>query len=586
MNDLSLALHPAPEGWWFIGILTLLGIFLLWKELKRTIRFTGLRMAAVVIALLAIAALSLRPSFKTKKESTAILLTDGYTKEQADSLYKVHPSWQYFHLANAKAYKKSIPLSSVNDISTIASDIRIVLGNGLPATGWKQLPSASVQYIPGNTPEGVTELHIPQAIFTHHEAIVYGTYTLAGNKTTLVLKSPAGEEDSVTLQKNGTSTFSLAFTPRQSGKFLYQLVIKERERTITEEIPLVVHDDTPYTILFLQQQPTFETQYLKSFLARQHHRVVVRSQLSRNIYRHEYINHPNIPVTTLSTKTLKDFDLVILNTETWQALSSSEVKALEDAVSTGLGVLLLMQEPGNRSIQRLIPWGTSPAKTDTTSVILHHKPYTLAIAPFTITSDASLQSIMRNKRGIASGFGYKGVGKAGFQLLQSTYPLLLQGDSIAYSKIWSPVLEQLARSRSVDNAVRIISAFPLYANAPVTVELITTGNKPALTDDSIALPLAEDARIDDRWEATTWQRNPGWHILTTHDSLTHPYYISRENAWQSLHAANLVRLSHQYGIAINQSGSHEQIIYKPVSPLIFYSLLLLALAVLWFAPKL
>ena len=148
------------------------------------------------------------------------------------------------------------------------------------------------------------------------------------------------------------------------------------------------------------------------------------------------------------------------------------------------------------------------------------------------------------------------------------------------------MLEQIARSRSVANAVQIKSPFPIYTHHPVDIEMISIDAIPELKDDSITLPLTEDVRIDNIWHATTWAGNAGWHVLTASDSTQLPYYISPTNSWRSLHAANLISLSQQQGRKGKEISDSKYIAYTPVSPLIFFIALLLSLGFLWLAPKL
>lgn len=591
MTDQVFTIHPLLDGWWFIAILILLGIFILWQEYRRAVGFRVLRMMAALLVLTSIAALFLRPALRTEKDLSIALLTDGYKKEQADSLYKINNSLQFYHLPDAQPYNRSVKLASVNDIAPIAKEIKLVLGNGLPAFAWKQLNTSSVSYISGNLPAGIVAIHIPDRVYTNRASIIQGNYTLpTDGNVTIALRSPAGIEDSVTWTNKGIYPFKLSFTPRQAGNFLYELIIKRADQTQREPLPIVVHQNIPCKTLFLQQQPTFENQYLKSFLANKNHSIVLRSQLSRNIFRHEYINHPSVQINALSKKILAEFDLVIIDSETLQSISSTEIKALEEATENGLGLLVLMHEqPGtNRNIMNFIPWKAVSLKTDTTNIILTPgKTTNLAVAPFVFADGSlSLQSVLQNKRGILAGFAYTGSGKVGFQLLQNTYPLILQGDTLGYSKLWSPVLEQMARSQSVSNAIQIKSPFPIYTHQPIDIELISAVATPALKDDSITLPLTEDIRIDNIWRATTWAGNTGWHVLTTSDSIQLPYYICPNNSWRSLHAANLIDLSQQQGIREKESSHSKYIAYTPVASLLFFITLLLSLGFLWLAPKL
>lgn len=588
MTDQALTVHPLLDGWWFIAILVIPGIYILWQEYKREIRFRFLRLIAAFLVLASIAALFFRPAIKTEKELSIVLLTDGYKKEHADSLYSSNKDLQFYHLPDAIPYSRSIKLASVNDITPIAKEIRLVLGNGLPAFAWKQLPNT--KYIPGIWPAGITAIHIPDEVYTNRGSIIQGKYTMReGNQVRIALKSPAGIEDSVTFTKPGVHTFKLSFTPRQAGNFIYELAVTQADQTLTEPLPIMVHNDIPYKTLFLQQQPTFENQYLKSFLAKKKHSIVLRSQLSKSIFRYEYINHPSIQINTLSQKTLSGFDLVIADSETLQSISTTETKALNDAVESGLGLLVLMHEqPNSRNITTFLPWKTISLKTDTTNIALASgKTTSLTVASFVFTEGiSSIQSLLQNKRGVLAGFNYAGTGKVGFQLLQNTYPLVLQGDTITYSKLWSPVLEKIARSRSVSNFIQIKNSFPIYTHQPIDIELTSVGGTPELQDDSTSLPLAEDARIDNIWHATTWAGNPGWHILTTTDSIQLPYYIPADDSWRSLRAANLIKASEQRGISKKEISDGQYIAYTPVAPLIFFITLLISLGFLWLAPKL
>ena len=588
MTDQTLTVHPLLDGWWFIAILAIPGIYILWQEYNRAIRFRFLRMVAAFLVLASIATLFLRPAVKMEKELSVVLLTEGYKKEHADSLYRTNKDLQFYHLPNAAPYSHSVKLASINDITPLATKIRLVLGNGLPEFAWKQLTRSN--YIPGNLPSGITAIRIPDQVYTNRESILRGTYAIpTDEKVTVALRSPAGVEDSVTFTTRGVHSFKLSFTARQAGNFIYELVVRQADETQVEPLPIVVRTDIPYKTLFLQQQPTFENQYLKSFLTDKNHSVVLRSQLSRSIFRYEYINHPSVQINALSQKTLSGFDLVIMDSETLQSISTAEIKTLKEAVESGLGLLILMHEqPNSRNITTFVPWKAVSLKTDTTSITLASgKTTSLAVAPFVFTECiSSLQSILQNKRGVLAGFNYAGTGKVGFQLLQSTYPLVLQGDTIAYSKLWSPILEQLARRRSAANFIQIKSTFPIYPYQPIDIALISTDATPVLQDDSIALPLAEDVRIDNIWHATTWAGNPGWHILSAADSVQLPYYVSADNAWRSLQAANMINLSQLRSIDKKEISDSKYIAYTPVAPLIFFITLLVSLGFLWLAPKL
>ncbi len=88
----------------------------------------------------------------------------------------------------------------------------------------------------------------------------------------------------------------------------------------------------PYNILFLQRYPTFETQYLKRFLAREH-ALVMRYQLSRNAYRYDYANHAAQNTDRLTTDVLRTFDLVFIDSDVLHALPAGETQALQNVIN-------------------------------------------------------------------------------------------------------------------------------------------------------------------------------------------------------------------------------------------------------------
>ncbi len=168
-----------------------------------------------------------------------------------------------------------------------------------------------------------------------------------------------------------------------------------------------------------------------------------------------------------------------------------------------------------------------------------------------------------------------------------THRLTLEGDSIAYSNLWSPLLEQTARTVARKSEIHITTPFPRYADQPVDIDIITTATTtPTLQADSIDIPLAEDLTIDDVFHATTWTSTTGWHTLTLpNDSTEQAYYISAPNEWSALAATQATNNTKAHASAAGKSGQVTTE-FIPVPPLIFYLLLVLAAGFLWLAPKL
>jgi hypothetical protein len=573
------------SGWWFPIVWVTVTAFLCWKEFRRENGYRAIRIIAVLLVMGAIAGLFLRPSYRTARSNATVLLTDGYTTAQADSLLESNKDIRFYHLGDAHAYKNSTHLNSVNDLSPLADKINIVAGHGLPEHGWDQLKEAAPTFIPGAAPGGVTTLSIPY-LWQNRRATIHGSFTTTDVPATISLQSPGGGEDSVTFTKAGTYPFDLSFTPRQAGRFIYQLAIRNTVQVEREDIPLVIREASPAKILFLQQQPSFETRYLKDYLSRHNHQVVLRYQLSKNIFRYEYAHHPAVTINSLSEKIANDFDLIILDEDMLASLPVSEVKVIDRAAERGLGVLILIASGTGKHTSHFFPWNFSPAKADTTKLLLDSKKITVSMATVTAPASTQLNPILKNKSGVLTGYRTIGLGKVGYQLLQDTYPLVLQGDSIAYSHIWSPSIEILLRSIRREQTVHIKNNFPFYPHTPLAVDIITTQNNPALSADSIVLPLAEDAIVDNLWHTTMWTATPGWHQFITGDSVKHNYYVSAPGAWKSLQAIHVRNASMLHRQSRTADDTTRSFTYRFVPPLLFYLLMLAGLLVLWLTPKL
>ncbi len=212
------------------------------------------------------------------------------------------------------------------------------------------------------------------------------------------------------------------------------------------------------------------------------------------------------------------FDLVFLDSDVLHALPAGETQALQNAITNGLGVLLLFNDlPANiNHLKSIVPINFKSVATDTARITSSTgRSLTLPAWPVRAAAETGVVPITTSKGATLAGYRYHGLGKAGFQLLQETYRLTLEGDSIAYSNLWSPLLEQTARTAAHKSEIHLTTPFPRYADQPVNIDVITTADTtPTLLADSIAIPLTEDLTIDNLFHATTWASTTGWHTIT------------------------------------------------------------------------
>ncbi|MBL0742885.1 hypothetical protein [Chryseolinea lacunae] len=566
------------------GLLVPITILFGWLEWNRKHRFRGLRILAVVVLMTALALILLRPSTTEEKDASVLLLTPGYTSKQVDSLLQKQPNLQVWHTADAVPFKNSIALSSTHTLALHGDNIRFVIGNGLADYDLDLIKEKHFTYLPGQPIEGITTIAVSEPVRAHHLATVEGTYAnIAGTKW-IYLNGPGGKEDSLKVTGAGRHPFQLSFTPKQKGSLLYTVITKDSAGHATEDrLPVFVDEDRALTVLFIQNFPTFETQYLKRYLAHAGHKLTLRYQLSKQIFRFEYANRASQPVNKLTTEVLQQADLLILDRNAWQSLSTTEKAAVHNAVRAGLGWLTWPN--AKEKVSQDFPFALAAVKTDTTQITLLQKAITLPALPYRVENQTGIQTSVKNKSGIVAAYAQVGRGKIGLQTLQETYRLSLSGDSLRYGALWSPLIEALARKSAGVTAVRIVTPFPWYADEPIAVQLLSAHPNPALLADSIGIPLQEDVQLDDVWSGKFWAGQPGWHTLQADDATPSLYYISTTGEWSGLRQATL-RAQNMAASESHALQTEKVYVSREISPVYFFAMFVLAAAFLWMAPKL
>ncbi len=535
------ALYPVLPMALLIVLLIAAAGFIVWQEARRKHRFRTLRIAAAVLFISMVTAILLRPRYSREHSASILLLTPGFTTSIADSLVRTNPAITILRTPGALPYRNAAVIDSWQALSEKGGDIQYIAGQGLPQHALDILGSTAYTYFPAPAPKGIIQLAVPATIVANRAGKIEGIFSEAESSTSLVLTGPGGNEDSIQIAAQRRQPFTLTVHPKQPGNFIYTLTARDSSGYESKQaIPLTVQPQKPYNILFLQRYPTFETQYLKRFLAREHG-LVMRYQLSRNAYRYEYANHAAQNADRLTTDILRTFDLVFLDSDVLHALPAGETQALQNAITNGLGVLLLFNDlPANvNHLKSIVPINFKSVATDTARITSSTgRSLTLPAWPVRAAAEAGVVPITTSKGATLAGYRYHGLGKAGFQLLQETYRLTLEGDSIAYSNLWSPLLEQTARTAAHKSEIHLTTPFPRYADQPVNIDVITTADTtPTLLADSIAIPLTEDLTIDNLFHATTWAAATGWHTITLpNDSTEQAYYISAPTEWSALAA--------------------------------------------------
>lgn len=578
--------NPIVSVWIVLAVLVISTSVLLWIEWRRALRYSALRLTAVVLLTLALAGLFLKPGYYSSQSNEIILLTPGYQPAVVDSLLRQNPSAKLIHLQQAKPYRNSELLESYSKFHFLQNELCCVVGQGLPIHALDSIKKKDFVFIASEPPDGIIEIALSQPIYPHQDNFVNGVFKNPPPETWVLLEGPGGVEDSVFLEGSGHRPFKLSFKPKQEGRFLYSVRTKTKGTVVyVEKLPIYVQHPDTLSILFVQDYPTFEMQYLKNFLSKQHHKLTLRYRLSQSMYRFEYANTGSRPVNNLSPEILDQLDVLVIDGESLQRLSRSEAAAVNESINKGLGILVL--SPTNRIDNALFPFAQLVVKTDTAVITINNKSLNLPALAQRVKKEPDVVSITENQSGLLSGHRYKGFGKVGFQFLKETYRLTLSGDSIAYSHLWMPMLNGISRAKTYNGKIIIENSPPVYPDNPVSVKLISRDDDVQLDVDSISWPLQEDVFIDNVWSAKLWAGEPGWHSLAIASGNAEFYYVSAPGEWQSVAINNQITANMRVsGSGVEGGDKQEDLVRKEFNPLIFFLLFLLSAGFLWLVPKL
>lgn len=618
----SLYFAPVLPLYWLLSAGFLLLILSCWLESRKPYRFKAIRILAQAFAILALLGLLLRPSRDVNEDRAGlIVLTENFSQKVLDSLLRKElsltpvstegegktpsgdsltpvspeggektPSAQVETVAPPLGDALSLSKGDKGVSETVASyralheigQIRFVLGDGIPSP-YLETVSKSFQYFPGPPPSGFVELHQQTYPANRRVFLVGKVRGCKGAK--LSLAGPGGEEDSITVRTNVLATFELGFTTKVPGRYVYKLTLSDSAgRATVEEVPIEVAASRKLSVLLLQAYPQAEVRFLKNYLAEKGHSLVTRFQVSRNIFRYEVANGAKQPSGSLSAEKLEAFDLVVADNESLSRLSGEENGALDQAVKKGLGLLVLLEGmPDARKFPGSI---LQLAQVRDVPDTIRHRVGSFGsfTSPYVAVKAANrVQPLHRSGSTLLQGLVLVGEGKIAVQTLRETYRLALGGDNGAYAALWTPLLEKASRRADVPVKLRMTTPFPVYPGEPIDFEVIgPLVNVVAPHDNTI--PLAEDLLVDDRWTGRFWAGDSGWGAVTAADSLKHYVFVSKPGSWKSLRAEVQRRENRLVSSTPGQTATVVR--RKPIEPLIFFILFVLAAGFVWLAPKL
>ncbi len=580
MTSLLLFLNKAWL-WQVLIIGLLLMIIFIWKEWQeRANKRFWIRFSVGLIALSSLAMLALKPAInKEAKSYKALIITDGHTKEQLDSLRKQHRKVKLI------SYKVSEALFDANAIP----DTAFVIGNGIAPFDLWQLDSVNTVYLKGTLPKGITRFKYTSDLTVGKQFVFKGIYTKAGKGRKLLLKGPGGIElDSITLKDTLVQSFNLKTDVAVSGKFIFSIQETDSLGTVfsANPIPVLVKNPKTLKILMLNSFPTFESKYLKNYLAEMGHELLVRSQITKGRFKYEYFNRNRTPIGKLIKENLSTFDLVLLDPITLRNLGDKTREEFKKAMRfDGLGVFIQSDNNGLNDVKR---FGDFSFKPDGFNQIrnLNDSKVNISKLPVSFNRDFTLGAIHTSNGQIVSAFKRIGNGKIGTSVLQSSYELLLRGNSNEYQQLWSKIIGKISKKErqlvewSIDSKIA-------YQNHPFEFNLRTAANNVTVrSNNEFNIPLKEDIDVANLWHGKTYPKKMGWNSLSIQeDSIAiMDYFVTDTSKWLAHNTYQTMIKNSRFANKASR-GLKKSYVTKAISPLWFFLVFIFCLGYLWLEPK-
>lgn len=560
----------------FMGLL--LWCLMIWKEWH--LRGKSLFFIHVLISFLAILSLVfifLRPGIqKESEQKLAYVLTEGYRDEVRDSLLKVNGQIEKINYEPNKDLRNQL----------VNFDQIFVLGKGFETYDLWQMEGLEINYLNDTDLSGIIKISYPSELYIGEPLIIFGKYAKPKEGHRLFLLNSSGVKlDSLTLDPQ-SGAFELTAEPQVSGNFLYALEERNRQDSVisSDPIPMIIKESEKLRILVLNQFPTFETKFLKNYLAENGHEMILRTELTRNKYKFEALNTQTKSINSLSRDILNDFDLLIIDTGTYVNMRRADREELLYAVENGLGLFV---QPDINLFTRLNKDFEFKFKNDgITKVEGVTQKSILEKFPYSLHQGWKSEVLFQLGQQEVSFSIPLGSGQVSTSNLVNVYPVLLEGNREIYDSFWRSTLGKIARNKYVSELEP--KSLWGYQDHPFPFDLRTRINKPDVLDfDGHLIPLKQDIHVPTTWSGITYPMEIGWNQLAVRNDSTgtFKFYVSDTSNWRSLRNFQTTQENERF-FDRPKLEKKPKLFVKPINPVWFYLIFLFCMGYLWLSNKL
>lgn len=563
----------------FIGGLVLFGSYF-YKEWVT--RKQGNFSINIIVALLTIAALVILVLEPTREveinDHQGILLSEGFNVQQRDSLLSLNKGLKVLKYNPKKSIRNQL-----DSLTTV-----YVLGEGIKPFDFSRFNNIAVEYFPAKIPLGITQLTYTKKISLGEKVEVIGSYNQPVNGSFLVFEDSRGNGlDSIQFVESSFTDFTLSGSPKASGNYVYQLAEKDSAGVVinSNPLPIEIKQKQPLRVLILNNFPTFETKYLKNFLSEEGHEVVVRSQLTKGKFKFEYFNTTSLPVYQFTDEILKQFDLVIVDADTYFSFGSTIKNRFEKNIrENGLGVFI---QPSDFIFNRSASWSYFRFnRDDIKEVQILNSTIALEKYPYEFDEEFLVSPIIVGDGKAIAAYKQMALGRVATTTLLGSYQMLLNGSDQIYKSIWTNILDEIAKPKIVPIEWKAETQIP-KVDEPFDFSLYTNQQEFAVLDeDSVRTPMLQKLMVSTHFTGTIYPKKTGWqHLSIDGDSTSQfSFFVYDSVDWKALSSTqNIVLNQKKFKTDVNKNKT--VISNRPVSPLLFYILFLLGVGWLWLSPK-
>ena len=521
---------------------------------------------ALGAAFVALLVIGLRPaSVRTVDSGVVVVRTPGAT------------------MAEARAVAESIGGARVVDLEAgdrpgAAARLHLV-GWGLDAGELRRWGDRELVLHPRPLPAGIRSVAWPGSV-TLGEEVQVRVGAAGASGAWVVLEGEEGPADSLALTGERIAPTVLRHRPRALGSFRYVL----RTPASADTFSVLVTPPALPPALILASAPSREWSDLRDWVSRQGARVTLHAQVARGRDRTERLNAAARPEAPLGRRELAGTGVVITDTRTLAALPAAERRALEAAVSDGLGLIVVLGNGERRGADPLLPWRLA-AEADLTERQVRPRAEGRAISPTPVAAAGSVIGpgpfgsrvlLDDGQGGVLAMVASVGQGRVVGTVVNGAGRWLRGGEQEAFARYWHTLVDAAARNAPTARRWELPTG-PLILDQETVIGLVGRGaERWIIGGDTLA--GAADPLVPDHRSARWWPRAAGWTGLEG-DRL----YVAGPGSWGAWRAAERMRATER-AIARRRGEAMpgDRVPVRAPWPLLpFYILFVGAVAVLW-----